>query len=517
MAEASLTDLPLCQRAIADCWQFEQERDRVLAELQRALAPDNNVDKYALSSAVLSASFEHVLTICSCVGTLHRAAAVSQTRALLSALRRGRLEYAHPIPPPAAAAAGSPPPPRLVALFTAPHSITVARDGADAHKIEDHTYDLARALATGAERQGGASGGAACVRWSKVERARLRAMRGSLDPTNRDPNYLRDAELSESPWFWFLADARVRGLGRDAATASDSATAAAAADDDDDDEASAAEAAAGGAPPRPSWPCALHVDVHGMGDVDPATGARRPDAYVGTAAMARREATAAAANGAEAAATPATAWFRDCLEDALLPVLLDARWRLAYDADAAGRVDPAAVVHVGGRRTPPPKLTGDWYAHEGTRGRNTLTQMSTDPALWAACAPRCGPRPRAAAPPYTHAVQLELSARLRKRLAECAPFATALGAALANAFANACLPPPGAPALSPAVAFEYETPLAPPSAPDPHALPPPPPFGDASGAPESRLEATLELARCVAFLRSRGYAVTPPRARATGA
>ena len=70
MAEASLTDLPLCQRAIADCWQFEQERDRVLAELQRALAPDNNVDKYALSSAVLSASFEHVLTICSCVGTL---------------------------------------------------------------------------------------------------------------------------------------------------------------------------------------------------------------------------------------------------------------------------------------------------------------------------------------------------------------------------------------------------------------------------------------------------------------
>ena len=36
MAEASLTDLPLCQRAIADCWQFEQERDRVLADQEVA-------------------------------------------------------------------------------------------------------------------------------------------------------------------------------------------------------------------------------------------------------------------------------------------------------------------------------------------------------------------------------------------------------------------------------------------------------------------------------------------------
>ena len=314
----------------------------------------------------------------------------------------GRLEYTPPRPTADA----------LLVAFTAPHSIPVARDGDAAHKVEHHTWALAREFARGVAEHGagGADGAAAsppfaaaCVRWSRAERRRTRTR---ADPTNRDPNFLRDDEMLASPWLLALRDARARVA-------------------------------------PPSAP-ALHVDVHGISDRDRETDACRPDVMAGTAAMARREAAAGAA------AAPATARFRERLEAALLPVLLDARWALDYSDGERAALGLDAALHAGGGRTRAPALAGDWEAYgESARaapGRNTLTQMSTDARLWLAAG---GARQRDAPRRFTHAVQLELSARLRERMSERAPFAAAFGAALARAFADACRPPPVPCALSP--------------------------------------------------------------------
>ena len=178
----------------------------------------------------------------------------------------GRLEYTPPRPTADA----------LLVAFTAPHSIPVARDGDAAHKVEHHTWALAResrARGVAEHGAGGADGAAAsppfaaaCVRWSRAERRRTRTR---ADPTNRDPNFLRDDEMLASPWLLALRDARARVA-------------------------------------PPSAP-ALHVDVHGISDRDRETDACRPDVMAGTAAMARREAAAGAAAAPATRALPRAA------------------------------------------------------------------------------------------------------------------------------------------------------------------------------------------------------------------
>eukprot|EP00639_Heterosigma_akashiwo_P012976 CAMPEP_0206374130 /NCGR_PEP_ID=MMETSP0294-20121207/8136_1 /ASSEMBLY_ACC=CAM_ASM_000327 /TAXON_ID=39354 /ORGANISM="Heterosigma akashiwo, Strain CCMP2393" /LENGTH=366 /DNA_ID=CAMNT_0053821871 /DNA_START=44 /DNA_END=1140 /DNA_ORIENTATION=+ len=74
-------------------------------------------------------------------------------------------------------------------LFTAPHSITLARDGHPDHKREDHTRALA--LAWAHQLRGGA------VAWAPAETRRVGR---APDPANRDPNYLRRGEVARSPW-----------------------------------------------------------------------------------------------------------------------------------------------------------------------------------------------------------------------------------------------------------------------------------------------------------------------------
>ena len=143
--------------------------------------------------------------------------------------------------------------------------------------------------------------------------------------SNRDPNFLLNAELADSVWYTALQAARMR-IGS---------------------------------------PRCLHVDLHGMSDSHgvPHGGA---DCILGLGAMGRRRGEAA------------SAVFRAALAAELAPQLEQAGMRL---------------VSTG------PELQGDWGPD-----RNTLTQMATDPVLWAT------------ASPFSHAVQIEMTIRLRKHL-----------------------------------------------------------------------------------------------------
>ena len=106
---------------------------------------------------------------------------------LRAAIRRRRLECAPPPPPPLPAETA------LTArcCFTAPHTLILRRDDEPDHRVEDFTWDAARLFADAC--------GGGVVRWAQSERETIRKL-GRADPTNRDPNYLRDAELFDSPW-----------------------------------------------------------------------------------------------------------------------------------------------------------------------------------------------------------------------------------------------------------------------------------------------------------------------------
>ena len=82
-------------------------------------------------------------------------------------------------------------------LFTAPHSITLKRDGDVDHPLEDYTRNLCRVFAQ-------AVGGVACT-WSLEEQTRVLAL-SDPDPTNRDPNYLTndEARKSSNPWLYAM-------------------------------------------------------------------------------------------------------------------------------------------------------------------------------------------------------------------------------------------------------------------------------------------------------------------------
>lgn len=83
-------------------------------------------------------------------------------------------------------------------LLTAPHSIHLLRDGHPAHMLEECTADLAVGMA---QLLGGAS-----LTWSPEERRWTQhlwalAAEALLDEENRDPNYLRVAEVQSNAWF----------------------------------------------------------------------------------------------------------------------------------------------------------------------------------------------------------------------------------------------------------------------------------------------------------------------------
>jgi hypothetical protein len=108
----------------------------------------------------------------------------SNIRALQRAILRRRIEVENH---------GSKP-----VVFTAPHTLALQRDNNSDHKPEDFTGTLARRFAKIC--------GGACITWTESERLRIRD--GGTDPTNRDPNYLKDSELLENPWFAALRSLR---------------------------------------------------------------------------------------------------------------------------------------------------------------------------------------------------------------------------------------------------------------------------------------------------------------------
>ena len=113
-----------------------------------------------------------------------------------------------------------------------PHILALKRDNNSDHKPEDFTGTLARRFAKIC--------GGACITWTEQERTRIRDE--GTDATNRDPNYLKDSELLDNPWF-----AALRSLRESKVSLWDSEGA--------------------------MKPC-LHVDVHGMKD-PPLTPSRR--------------------------------------------------------------------------------------------------------------------------------------------------------------------------------------------------------------------------------------------------
>lgn len=138
-------------------------------------------------------------------------------------------------------------------------------------------------------------------------------------------------------------------------------------------------------------PC-LHVDVHGMRD-PPAYSV---DCLIGTSALRRHHGERRAEE------------FCAAIEAKLRPVLQ----RIPVGTDG-GAMD----LHAGGPATAAAELGGDWGAGSG---RNTLTQMSTNSKLFAAGGSLC----------YTHAVQVELSQRLRKFLIKNEACRTAFAVAI---------------------------------------------------------------------------------------
>eukprot|EP00446_Apocalathium_sp_SHHI-4_P030199 CAMPEP_0177244902 /NCGR_PEP_ID=MMETSP0367-20130122/50164_1 /TAXON_ID=447022 ORGANISM="Scrippsiella hangoei-like, Strain SHHI-4" /NCGR_SAMPLE_ID=MMETSP0367 /ASSEMBLY_ACC=CAM_ASM_000362 /LENGTH=615 /DNA_ID=CAMNT_0018696767 /DNA_START=55 /DNA_END=1902 /DNA_ORIENTATION=- len=89
-------------------------------------------------------------------------------------------------------------------LVTAPHGIYLLRDGWDPHLAEEHTSDVAKALAA---ELGGCS-----LTWTTTEQRRAELLvvcsrrrnvdiAEVLDPRNRDPNFLGADELPSNPWF----------------------------------------------------------------------------------------------------------------------------------------------------------------------------------------------------------------------------------------------------------------------------------------------------------------------------
>ena len=126
------------------------------------------------------------------------------------------------------------------AVFTAPHSIGVKRDGQPDHLFEPWTRPLSCAL--------GELAGGCAVAWSEAECNRVR--RDGPDGTNRDPNHLLDEERSGNPWFEAMSELR-RAM-----------------------------------PDGPS----LHCDLHGCAD-------RRGDCIVGLGAMASKDPARALAFG----------------------------------------------------------------------------------------------------------------------------------------------------------------------------------------------------------------------------
>ena len=98
-------------------------------------------------------------------------------------------------------------PDKIPVIFTAPHNIGLVRDGMPDHKPEDYTSFLASEFATSS------SGG--FLVWSKreIERSKRWFLEhgGTVDPSNRDPNYLTLKDLEDpSPWHATLGSLHAR-------------------------------------------------------------------------------------------------------------------------------------------------------------------------------------------------------------------------------------------------------------------------------------------------------------------
>jgi len=202
---------------------------------------------------------------------------------------------------------------RAPIVFTAPHTLELQRDGCVTHAREDYTGTIALRLA---DLIGGAY-----IGWATQERDRVKALinnTGAPDASNRDPNYLRDDEQRDSPWFNALRSAREQ-LGA-AVLREEGRTVVG----------------------------YLHVDVHGTRDPP----VWEVDCMLGTGAMGDGECTRA---------------FRSRLESELRPLLQ------SIETAGGGRMD----LHAGGELTPAPFFSGCRCG-----ARNTLTQTSTNCALW---------------------------------------------------------------------------------------------------------------------------------------
>ena len=262
---------------------------------------------------------------------------------------------------------------RTPVVFSAPHTLVLQRDGEPDHKVEESTATLARDFAR--------SCGGGFVTWKEAERERVRSLRGPC-PTNRDPNYLHDGELRGSAWLAALRQLREQ------------------------------LAPSGGVVTRPC----LHVDVHGIRN--PPT--HPADLLVGTDAMRRHLGD----SRTDALCARIEAELRPVLRKLPVPTSMTPVAAPAAASDAGGSVGNSSSsadsdhdasgacmeLHVGGPSTPAPALGGDWGA--GSE-RSTLTQLSTDSSLWLKCASDGSPPSSC----FTHALQLEMSLRLRRHLA----------------------------------------------------------------------------------------------------
>eukprot|EP00040_Diaphanoeca_grandis_P039327 m.4798 g.4798 ORF g.4798 m.4798 type:complete len:360 (-) comp3705_c0_seq1:89-1168(-) len=224
-------------------------------------------------------------------------------------------------------------------FFTAPHTLELCRDSQPYHLRESYTGTLAAKFARAQSLNGG------YLTWTQLERDRVKAVvaaTGTPDRSNRDPNYLKGDEVLDSPWFKQLCIARRLCV-------------------DNNNLVQITPSLPNSTPTvrtQRLQPAALHVDVHGMSDEYDA------DCIVGTGAMLKN------------CGDEVTRKFRESLDKRLSPLFAKMNMQLSFG----------------------PHLQGYWGS-----GRNTLTQISTDPAFW-----------NTPQQPFTHAVQVELTLRLRK-------------------------------------------------------------------------------------------------------
>lgn len=211
-------------------------------------------------------------------------------------------------------------------IFTAPHTLSLCRDGHPYHRTEVHTKYLAIMF--------GECASGASLTWSDEEIARINTEYRTNPPeTNRDPNYLLDRELAHSPWFHALRSFRTlcRVSGHSSPTSR-----------------------------------SLHCDIHGMADAS----VNGIDCVFGTKAMEQQHGQHRAMK------------FREKLSHYVGATFAAYPRTFEYTMSTPSRQVVRTLTGSGTEGMWTCSVDSPVFSGAQVSGRNTMCEMTSDAALW---------------------------------------------------------------------------------------------------------------------------------------